>query len=74
MADPASPVTAPDIAAIEDIALATLGGLPRKFRAHLGDIVLIVEEFADDETLRALGIEHPLDLTGVYHGRPVGDK
>ena len=74
MSDPAPPVIAPDIAAIEDIALATLGGLPREFRAHLGDIVLIVDEFADDETLQALGIEHPLDLTGVYHGRPVGDK
>jgi predicted Zn-dependent protease with MMP-like domain len=79
MVDPAPPVpapafTAPDIAAIEDVALATLGALPREFRAHLGDIVLIVEDFADDATLRALGIEHPLDLTGVYHGRPVGEK
>ena len=59
---------------IEDIALATLARLPAEFRAHLGDVVLIVEEFADDETLAALGIEHPLDLTGLYHGRPVGEK
>jgi predicted Zn-dependent protease with MMP-like domain len=36
--------------------------------------VLIVEEFADEETLDSLGIEDPFDLTGVYHGRPVGEK
>ena len=65
---------APTAQAIEEIALATLEGLPPEFRAHLGDVVLIVEDFADDETLVALGIDHPLDLSGIYHGRPVGEK
>ena len=37
-------------------------------------VVLIVEEFADDETLDAMGIDDPFDLTGLYHGRPVGEK
>ncbi len=65
---------APDAAAIEAIARATVARLPAAFVAHLGDVVLLVEEFADEETLAALGIEHPLDLTGLYHGRPVGEK
>ncbi|WP_244501588.1 metallopeptidase family protein [Sphingomonas gellani] len=65
---------APDADAIEAIARDTIARLPAQFRAHLGDVVLLVEEVADEETLAALGIEHPLDLTGVYHGRPVGDK
>jgi predicted Zn-dependent protease with MMP-like domain len=68
------PRTAPDADAIRAIALKTLNALPAEFRAHLGDVVLIVEEFADEETLDALGIEHPLDLSGLYHGRPIGDK
>lgn len=68
------PHTAPDADAIRAIALKALNALPAEFRAHLGDVVLIVEEFADEETLDALGIEHPLDLTGLYHGRPVGEK
>lgn len=68
------PRTAPDADTIEAIARATIAGLPAEFRAHLGDVVLIVEDLADDETLDALGIEHPLDLTGLYHGRPVGEK
>lgn len=65
---------APSAEEIEGVARATIARLPAAFRAHLGDVVLLVEEFADDETLAALGIEHPLDLTGLYHGRPVGEK
>jgi predicted Zn-dependent protease with MMP-like domain len=65
---------APDADAIEAIARATIARLPQQFAEHLGDIVFAVEEYADDETLAALGIEHPLDLSGLYHGRPLGEK
>ena len=65
---------APDAEAIERVARATLAKLPAAFAAHLGDVVLLVEEEADEETLAAVGVEHPLDLTGIYHGRPVGEK
>lgn len=66
--------TAPGADAIERVARAAIAKLPAQFAAHLGDVVLIVEEEADDETLAALGLEHPLELTGLYHGRPVGEK
>lgn len=65
---------APDAAAIEAMARAALARIPAPFAAHLGDVVLIVEEFADDETLDAMGIDDPFELTGLYHGRPVGEK
>ena len=65
---------APDAAAIEAVARATIARLPAAFRAHLGAVVLLVEEEADDETLAALGLDHPLDLTGVYAGTPLGEK
>ena len=65
---------APGAEAIERIAREAIARLPAEFAAHLGDVVLIVEDYADDETLAALGIDHPLDLTGLYHGRPVGEK
>jgi predicted Zn-dependent protease with MMP-like domain len=61
---------APDADAIEAIARATIARLPAQFAQHLGDIVFAVEEYADDETLAALGLEHPLDLSG----RPLGEK
>jgi len=65
---------APGAEAIERIAREAIARLPAEFAEHLGDVVLIVEDYADDETLAALGIDHPLDLTGLYHGRPVGEK
>lgn len=65
---------APDAAAIERMAREALSLIPEPFQSYLADVVLIVEEYADDETLDALGIEDPLDLTGLYHGRPVGEK
>lgn len=65
---------APSLDLIEAIARDALHRLPAAFRAHLGDVVLIVEDFADEATLDALGIESPFDLTGLYHGRPVGER
>jgi len=65
---------APDAAAIERMAREALSQIPEPFQSHLADVVLIVEEFADGETLDALGIEDPYDLSGLYHGRPVGEK
>lgn len=69
-----APTHAPDAAAIEAMARAALARIPEPFAGYLGDVVLIVEEFADDATLDALGIEDPFDLSGLYHGRPMGEK
>ena len=65
---------APDAAAIEAIARAAIAKLPPQFARHLDGIVLTIDEEADAETLATLGLEHPLDLTGLYHGHPIGDK
>ncbi|PZU11445.1 MAG: neutral zinc metallopeptidase [Sphingomonas sp.] len=65
---------APDAAAIERIAREAIDRLPAAFRAHLGNVVLRIEEFADDETLDALGLEDPFQLSGLYSGRPIGTK
>ena len=65
---------APDAAAIEALARAAIAALPREFARHLDGLVLRVEEFADDEVLDELGIEDPFELSGLYSGRPVGDK
>ena len=65
---------APSAADIERLARAALARIPEPFASHLADVVLIVEDFADEETLDAMGIEDPFDLSGLYHGRPVGEK
>lgn len=65
---------APDADRIEAIARATIAKLPAEFARHLGDVVLRVEEFADDDILAEMGIESPFELTGLYTGLPVGSK
>jgi predicted Zn-dependent protease with MMP-like domain len=64
----------PTLDEIEAIARAALAALPEPFASHLGDVVLQVEELADEATLAELGIDHPLDLTGLYEGIPIGER
>lgn len=65
---------APSVAEMEAMALAALARLPAQFRAHLGDVIVQVEDFADDELLAEMGIDNPFELTGVYEGLPVGER
>jgi predicted Zn-dependent protease with MMP-like domain len=66
--------SAPSANDIEAIARSALNALPRPFADSIGDIVLQVEEFADDRTLDSLGIEDPFDLTGLYEGVPLTER
>jgi len=65
---------APSLEEIETLALAALARLPEPFAAHLEGVALLLEDFADAETLAAFGMEDPFELTGIYEGVPVGDK
>ncbi len=65
---------APAADEIEALARAAMARLPEVFRAHLADVVLRVDEFADDELLAELGLEDPFELTGVYEGLSLAEK
>jgi predicted Zn-dependent protease with MMP-like domain len=45
-----------------------VSGLPRKFRDKLANIAVVVEDWADEETLEQMGIEPPDTLYGLYRG------
>jgi predicted Zn-dependent protease with MMP-like domain len=66
--------TPPSAEEIEAIARATMEALPAPFAESLGDVVLLVEEFADDETLDAMGIDDPFELSGIYEGVPLTER
>lgn len=66
--------TAPSLEEIEALALAALARMPEPFAEHLGDVAVLVEDFADAETLADLGIEDPFELIGLYEGVPLGEK
>jgi predicted Zn-dependent protease with MMP-like domain len=59
---------APGLADIDRLARAALAAFPAHIRARLAGLVIAVEEFADDDTLDALDIDDPFELTGVYEG------
>ncbi len=65
---------APSAEEIEALARAALARLPAQFVEHLGDVVLRVEDFADEALLAEMGIEDPFELTGVYEGLPLHEK
>jgi predicted Zn-dependent protease with MMP-like domain len=58
----------PGLDALRDLAETALAHLPEAFRRRFGSLVILVEDFPDDETLAALGLESPFDLLGLYQG------
>jgi len=64
----------PTLDEIEAVARAAMASLPEPFAAHLGGIVLEVQDLADEALLAEMGIDHPLDLTGVYEGIPLSER
>ena len=60
--------SAGDARRVEVAAQAIWDGLPKQFRAVLGNVTVHVADFADAETLKALHIHNRYDLLGLYHG------
>lgn len=65
--------TAPDNHAIEAAARASIARLPGALRQYLDGVLLIVEDFAEEDVLSQMGFENAYELTGLYSGRPVGE-
>lgn len=66
--------TAPDADALFAMAEAALDTMPAVFLPHIQGVVIAIEEFADDDVLKSLDIEHPYELTGLYEGRPLTER
>ncbi|WP_120077821.1 metallopeptidase family protein [Aurantiacibacter odishensis] len=65
---------APSIADMEAAARAAFSRIPPAFAEHLGDVVIQVQDFAEDELLADMEIESPFELTGVYEGLPLTER
>jgi predicted Zn-dependent protease with MMP-like domain len=55
-------------AQFEILVESALKKLPRQFRERLANIAVVVEDWADDDTLREMDIEPPDTLYGLYRG------
>ena len=58
-------MTHTEFEALVERALRTL---PRPFKSKIANVAVVVEDWADDETLHELGIEPPDTLYGLYRG------
>jgi predicted Zn-dependent protease with MMP-like domain len=59
---------APTIDEIATLTDQAFQSLPEEFRALCGDLIVRVEDFADEETLEELGCESPFELLGLFRG------
>ena len=58
----------PSLADLEELAQRALDTIPRRLKQHLGPVVIRVEEFPDEETEEAMGLDSPFDILGLYRG------
>ena len=65
------PPSAEDIGDMAELALAAI---PSRLRARVRGVSILVEDAADDDTLRELGLENGWELTGLYRGTPLGEN
>ncbi|HEX2509256.1 MAG TPA: metallopeptidase family protein, partial [Microvirga sp.] len=63
-----SSLEAPSLAELEDLAEAAFRRLPNAFRRLCEGVVVRVEDFPDDDTLRELDCESEFDLLGLFRG------
>ena len=48
--------------------------LPRELLGWVDNVVFLVEDWPDGETLESLGIDNRIDLLGLYQGNPLTDR
>ncbi len=60
--------TPPEIEELQALAREAFATIPPELRRVLGDVVIQIVEFPDDETLEEMDCESPFDLLGLYRG------
>jgi predicted Zn-dependent protease with MMP-like domain len=58
----------------EDLVAEALETLPDFFLEKLNNVVVLVEDWPDRETLRRAGARSPAGLLGFYHGVPLTER
>ena len=59
---------APTLEDVEAIAAEALATIPEEFRRHVGNVRIQVDDFPSDEVEKAMELDTPFDLLGLYQG------
>ena len=65
---------APSLGDLEALAERALGTVPAELKRHLGNVVIRVDEFPDEEVEEEMELETPFDLLGLYRGVALTQK
>ena len=66
--------TAPDLPDLEVYAREAFATIPTELRRYVGEVVIQVEDFPEDDVLEEMECESPFDLLGLYAGVDMGRK
>ncbi|MGE0740190.1 MAG: metallopeptidase family protein [Hyphomonadaceae bacterium] len=58
----------PSLDDLDTLARAAWDALPGEFRDLAGDVLIRIQDFADEEVLAYMEIEDPFELSGLYVG------
>jgi predicted Zn-dependent protease with MMP-like domain len=56
--------------AFERLVADAVDELPDAFREKLDNVAVVIEDWPDQQAMRAAGASHPAGLLGLYHGVP----
>ena len=65
------PPSLDDLAVIAENAYAEI---PENFRQLTRGVIIRIDDFPDDDTVRDMALESRFDLLGLYHGVHIGEK
>ena len=64
----------PSISTFESLAMEAYSHLPAEFRSLTGNLVILIEDFPDDEVFEDMALETPFDLLGLFEGRGISER
>ncbi|MGD9814668.1 MAG: metallopeptidase family protein [Hyphomonadaceae bacterium] len=59
---------APSLDDLDRLAQQAWSQMPESFRALAGDVLIRIQDFAEEDVLEDMGIADPFELTGLYVG------
>ena len=63
-----------DLQSFLEVAQATVAGFPAPFRKAAEAVLIQVTDWPDQDVCAEMGIDDPLELTGLYDGVPMTEK
>jgi predicted Zn-dependent protease with MMP-like domain len=58
----------------EALVAQAVADIPPAFQGYLDNVAIVIEPRPDRRTCRQMGLDHPRELLGLYHGTPLTER